>query len=137
MKADVFPKVCNVCGGKVEYIPLTAIYGKNFVPDNKKTCSGYCYRCKTCGASVGTHKKNPREALGILATPKMRELRNRNHQIFDKFWKDRNQRTKCYEKLAEEMNIPFEECHFAWFNEEELERSYQIMLAWWREKYDR
>ena len=137
MKVNTFPKLCNVCGGKVEFVPLTSVYGKNFKSDRgERFCSGYCYRCKDCGALVGTHKSNPREALGLLATPHMRELRVRNHAMFDKFWKDRSQRTKYYKKLANEMGIPFEECHFAWFTEEELEKSYQIMLRWWREKYD-
>lgn len=134
MKVELHPKICNICGGKVEYTRLQNIYGSYLKYGEK---SGFCYHCKSCDATVGTHKNSPKDALGLLADPKMRELRQRNHDMFDKFWKNRQQRSKFYNKLAEEMGIPPEECHFAWFSIEELEKSYQIMLKWWREKYDK
>lgn len=134
MKIDLHPKVCPICGGNVEYISVKDLYG-DYLKYGEK--SGFCYHCKKCHATVGTHKKNPKEALGILADEKMRKLRQRNHAMFDKFWKDKNQRSKFYRKLANEMGITEEDCHFAWFTIEELEKSYQIMLRWWREKYDK
>ena len=134
MKINEYPKVCNICGGKVEYISLRALYG-NYLKYGEK--SGFCYHCKNCDATVGTHVEEPKKAFGLLADKKMRELRQRNHAMFDKFWKDKNQRTKFYKKLAKEMEIPLEECHFSWFSVEELEKSYQIMLNWWRNKYDK
>ena len=133
MKVDVFPKTCNICGGKVEYIANYKIFG-HYLKYGKK--SGYCYHCKQCGATVGTHIDRPLEAYGLLANEEMRKMRQRNHDMFDKFWKNKQQRTKMYKKLAEEMEIPEEECHFAYFSIEELEKSYQIMLKWWRDKYD-
>lgn len=134
MKVDLKPKICNICGGKVEYVPLTRVYG-SYLKYGKK--SGFCYHCKECGAVVGTHEDRPDEAYGLLADHKMCELRQKNHTMFDKFWKNRKQRTELYEKLAKEMGIPTEECHFAYFTAEELEKSYKILVKWWREKYDR
>lgn len=134
MKVNVFPKVCNICGGKVEYISTHKIFGR-FLKYGEK--SGFCYHCKECGAIVGTHADRPLEAYGLLANKEMRKMRQRNHDMFDKFWKNKQQRTKMYRKLAAEMDIPEEECHFGYFTEEELEKSYQIMLKWWRDKYDR
>ena len=134
MKIDLFPKICNICGGEVEYVPLEDVYG-HFLKHGKK--SGYCYHCKKCGAKVGTHIDRPKEAYGLLANQEMADWRQRNHNMFDKFWKNREDRTKLYQKLAEEMGIPFEECHFGYFTLEELEKSYQILLKWWREKYDK
>lgn len=134
MKIDLHPKICPLCGGRVEFVPVTRIYGQNLKFGEK---SGFCYHCKKCDAIVGTHKNNPTEALGLLANKTIRELRIRNHNMFDKFWKNKAQRQECYLKLAKEMELTEEECHFAWFDEKELERSYQIMLRWWREKYDR
>lgn len=134
MKVDLHPKVCPICGGKVEYIRLRALYG-DYLKYGEK--SGFCYHCKNCDATVGTHKKNPTEALGLLANKETRGLRQRNHDMFDKFWKTKKERSVYYDKLAKEMGIAPEECHFAWFSKEELEQSYQIMLRWWREKYDR
>lgn len=134
MKVDLHPKKCPLCGGKVEYIPSKQLYG-SFLKYGEK--SGFVYHCKKCDATVGTHKDNPTEAMGLLADKETRQLRQRNHAMFDKFWKNKKQRTKYYNKLAQEMGMTEEECHFAWFNKEELERSYQIMLRWWREKYDK
>jgi len=134
MKIDFYPKTCNICGGDVEYVRLTKVYGRHLKYGVK---SGYCYHCKNCGATVGTHITEPRKAYGILANQEMATLRQRNHNMFDKMWKNRKQRTKLYQKLADEMGIEFENCHFGYFNVEELEKSYQILLKWWRNKYDR
>ena len=133
MKIDLFPKTCNICGGPVEYTTLERVYG-HFLKYGKK--SGHCYHCKSCGAVVGTHVDRPLEAYGLLANQEMAVLRQRNHDMFDHFWKNRAERTKMYKKLADAMGIPFEECHFGYFNVEELEKSYQILLKWWWEKYD-
>ena len=46
---DLYPKVCNLCGGPVEYVSNAMIYGRQYG-------SGFCYRCQSCGAYVGTHK---------------------------------------------------------------------------------
>lgn len=134
MKINLHPKVCNICGGKVEYIQMKRLYGSYLKYGEK---SGWCYHCKNCDATVGTHIDDPKAAFGLLADEKMRELRQRNHAMFDKFWKNKKQRSDYYNKLAEEMGISPEECHFSWFSVEELEKSYQIMLRWWREKYDK
>ena len=39
------PKVCNICGGDVEYITNDKIYGKKYG-------SGYCYHCTKCGSKM-------------------------------------------------------------------------------------
>ena len=134
MKVDTHPKICNICGGEVEFVENTKIYG-NYLKYGKK--SGWCYHCKKCGAVVGTHIKNPTEALGLLANKEMADARQKAHAMFDKFWKNKKQRTEAYQKLAIEMGVPEEECHFAYFDLEQLKKSYQILLRWWREKYDR
>ena len=133
MIVNVFPTTCNICGGQVEYVPLTKVYGK-YLKYGKK--SGYCYHCKECDAKVGTHIDRPLEAYGILANREMSELRQKNHNMFDKFWRNKTDKTVLYHKLEEEMGIPFEECHFGYFTTEQLERSYKILIKWWRAKYD-
>lgn len=50
---------CNLCGGEVEYVSNEVVYGKRYG-------SGFCYRCKSCGAYVGTHEPRPLEPYGIL-----------------------------------------------------------------------
>lgn len=128
------PKICNICGGKVEFIEKKALYGGKI---KYKTGSPYCYHCKQCGATVGTHKERPREAMGLLANKEMADMRQKAHSMFDKFWRSPEKRTKCYQRLAEEMGIPIEECHFAYFTLEQLEQAYTILVRWWRERYDK
>lgn len=35
-----------------------------------------------------------------------------------------------YAKLAEEMGIPVEMCHFGYFDMEQLKRAYKILKKW-------
>ena len=134
---DLYPTKCNLCGGYVEYISNDKIYGKKYG-------SGYCYHCTKCGAYVGTHKPRPREALGILANKEMQKWKIWCHDLFDKLWKgvpayvmadgtkvDRVKpkmtRGQAYFLLAKEMNIPFKECHFGYFDLPQLKRAYAIL----------
>lgn len=118
------PTVCNICGGEVEYIPNRKVYGQPMG-------SGWCYRCKGCGAYVGTHKPRPKEAMGLLADDRMRLGKQFCHQMFDKRWlgapDKRKARTEAYRWLAGELGIPAEECHFGYFDLEELRRAYRVM----------
>lgn len=133
MKADLEPKTCNLCGGRVEYTRLENVYGR-YLKYHRN--SDYCYHCTECGAVVGTHKNDPKKALGVLANEEMADERQACHDLFDKFWKNREERTVFYQKLANEMEIPMEECHFGWFSLEELKKAHKILFKWWREKYD-
>lgn len=119
---DLYPTVCNLCGGKVLYISNSQIYGKEYG-------SGKCYCCTKCFAYVGTHKPRPKEALGLLADAEMRELKKECHAIFDKKWmhqpsskKRHLARQAAYAELAKELNIPVEECHFGYFDKETLSK---------------
>ena len=95
---DLQPKVCNICGGEVEYITNDKIYGKKYG-------SGYCYHCTKCGAYVGTHKSRPKEAYGILADEQMRRMKMLCHDEFDKLWQTRKERQNLYKRLAKIMHI--------------------------------
>ena len=124
---DLYPKVCNLCGGPVEYVSNAMIYGRQYG-------SGFCYRCRACGAYVGTHKPQPHKALGILANAEMREWKQKCHNLFDPFWqghKDRQRRRKnLYIRLAGEMGIDVQDCHFGYFNMDQLKRAYKILERW-------
>ncbi len=127
-EVNLYPKRCNLCGGNVEYLSNSVIYGRKYG-------SGYCYRCQSCGAYVGTHKPCPRKAMGILANEEMREWKMKCHEIFDSFWKNKKKdrwkkRNEMYLRLSREMNIPVEMCHFGYFDLEELRQAYQILKSW-------
>lgn len=126
MKVDLHPTKCNLCGGKVEYIDNSMIYGRRFG-------SGFCYRCKECGAYVGTHRHRPKEAMGLLADAQMRQMKIACHDLFDAMWRTDGgrhgrRRSRLYAKLAEQMGIPVEECHFGYFDMELLRQAYKILV---------
>lgn len=123
LKIDLYPKVCNLCGGSVIYVSNALIYGKPYG-------SGYCYLCQHCGAYVGTHKPRPKEAFGILANAEMREAKKYCHNKFDALWKTREQRKALYSKLAEAMSIPVSQCHFGYFDLEQLGKAAHIIQSW-------
>ena len=116
------PTTCNICGGPVIYCSNSRIYGREYG-------SGWCYYCTQCGAYVGTHKPRPREALGLLADARMRKGKQMCHGLFDPLWKNAKCRTKrrnqLYAWLANQMQIPVAECHFCYFNIEQLLEAYR------------
>ena len=127
---DLHPTRCNLCGGPVIFTSNKIVYGKEYG-------SGKCYYCTSCHAYVGTHKPRPTEALGLLANQEMRNARMQCHALFDTFWKSKSNsrqrhiaRNKTYQKLADAMQIPREECHFGYFDLPTLQKAYSIMLSW-------
>lgn len=118
---DLHPTICNLCGGKVEYIKNAKIYGKSYG-------SGYCYHCTQCNAYVGTHIPRPKEALGILANEEMKSWKMSCHRLFDKLWReDGFNRAYCYKWLADKMRIDRKDCHFGYFNMQQLKQAYAIL----------
>ena len=113
---DLHPKICNLCGGSVEYISNAAVY------DGMTYGSGYCYYCRICGAYVGTHRNRPKDALGILADAEMREWKIKCHGVFDNLWQFKNEHTRrfyrnyYYGELAEALGISKSDCHFGYFD---------------------
>lgn len=124
---DLYPKKCNLCGGRVEYIENAKIYGRSYG-------SGYCYHCTGCGAYVGTHRPRPKQAMGILADVEMRKLKMECHALFDPMWRrgagqHRKRRNRLYRLLAEKMEIPAAECHFGYFDRDQLQKAYKILSS--------
>lgn len=124
MNFNPHPTVCNLCGGEVELVPNTQIY-------NVPYGTGKVYVCKQCGASVGTHKLHPDKALGILGNEEMRKLRRECHELFDKLWKPGDKRSMrrpdAYTWFAKKMKLAVEECHFGYFDVEQLRTAKKIL----------
>lgn len=123
---NLYPKTCNLCGGEV----LLVFTGK------EHSKSYYIYKCKRCGASVGTCPNEPDKALGLLAKDDIKQKRAEAHNWFDKLWRRKTEREELYAKLAQELNINLEECHFAYMDEQTLDKALVIIKKWWREKYE-
>ena len=120
---DLQPTECNLCGGDVIFTSNAKVYGKEYG-------SGKCYLCSNCGAYVGTHGPRPTEALGLLADKEMRMAKMRCHDLFDKLWRDKRERTSLYYRLSKEMGIPAKECHFGHMDLQQLEWAYSIVKRW-------
>lgn len=123
---DLHPKICNICGGHVVFTSNATIYGKEYG-------SGKCYLCLGCGAYTGTHRPRPREALGLLADEPMRKGKVMCHDLFDAMWKGKpkaqKKRKDLYAWLANKMGISIEECHFGYFNIEQLRQAYRVLTV--------
>ena len=122
---DKQPKICNICGGKVIWT------------EHPKKEGNKCYLCTQCGAYVSVHKRRPKEAMGCLANEETRQKRIEVHRLFDRFWKTQTYRRRLYKRLAYQLGIDERDCHFAFMTLDMLLKAEQILLGWWREKYDK
>jgi len=69
--------------------------------------------------------------LGILADGRLKNLKVQCHDLFDYFWKsNKMSRAQAYVEMAARLNIPADECHFGWFDEEMLLRAKEILKVW-------
>lgn len=124
LNVKLYPKKCNLCNGKVEFIDNSLIYGKSYG-------SGKAYKCTVCGAYVGTYWKYQEKALGVLANAQMRKGKMICHELFDSIWKGcrgaQKKRVVLYDWLAKELGIREEDCHFGYFNLMMLREAYMIL----------
>ena len=121
------PTKCPYCNSEVKLI---------YIGKSAKCESGYIYKCLGCGARVSTFPKDKDIAVGTLANEETGKLRIEVHKLFDRFWKNNKERTECYKKLANELGIEESECHIGYFQKDMLLKAQQILLKWWRDKYD-
>lgn len=74
--------------------------------------------------------------MGILGNAETRKKRIEVHRLFDRFWRKQTYRRRLYKRLAFELGIAEEDCHFALMDTEMLNKAEQVLLKWWREKYE-
>jgi len=77
---------CIACEGKVQ-ARLTD--GKEVYPHRKDLAALPFWKCDKCGNFVGCHYKteHPTNPLGTIATPEVKKLRVRIHNVLDGLWK--------------------------------------------------
>lgn len=86
------------------------VYGRDYGPI--WVCGNFPLCDARCGCHKGTHKP-----LGTLADKETRKLREMVHAAFDPMWKKGGlKRNVAYLKLAEAMQIRYDECHVGMFN---------------------
>lgn len=114
------PTNCRYCGGHVELINNSRIYGREYGE------WPFAYRCEDCNAYVGLHPSTD-IPLGTLATAQLRKDRNTSKDLFHKVKEARGfSRSLAYEWLAGKMGIPVAQCHFGWFDQDECAKAVGI-----------
>lgn len=115
------PTECNCChdkkSGCIETIENKEIYGRNYGD------WPWVYRCKTCNAYVGMHPFT-NIPLGTLANAPMRQARKACKAPFETLYKTgKMSRSEAYQRLADKLGIPKEECHFGWFDIKQCQKA--------------
>ena len=120
LQKEVEELKCPYCGGKAQLRDASSIYhsfkykGKMFVCENFPKCDSY----------VGCHP-NTTKPLGRMANKKLRIMKSKAHEYFDPLWKKRvfarkkslsYNRTKAYQWLAEQLDLPESKCHIGLFD---------------------
>lgn len=114
------PTIHDVCGAEVEIAHHNDIYGQIY------SDWPWVYRCKGCQSRVGMHPFT-NIPLGPLADQALRDARKVCKEPFEQLWKGgRMSRTEAYAQLAQHLNLPVEQCHFGWFNQDQC----QAARAW-------
>lgn len=115
--------ICNTEG--------VVVSGKDIYEHRPDLWSKKIWRCPNHpDCYVGSHEKSG-EALGVMADKNLRELKMKAHSIFDPWWKSRRvNRYRCYSRLANEMGIDINDCHFGHFKEEQLKKAIELIQDW-------
>lgn len=102
--------VCPYCGAATQLVDDSKVYGKSY--------GGKCYLCEPCAAWVGCYKGTDK-ALGRLADKRLRVLKERAHEVFDRIWKTGlMSRSEAYQALSYGFDLPPEQTHIGMFDEE-------------------
>jgi hypothetical protein len=99
---------------------------------------GMIWLCRPCQAWVGVHKNTQdHKPLGRLANKELREWKQKAHAVFDPLWQEKLRRRiaergpeyrkhyargSAYRWLAEQLEIPFEDCHIGMFDVDTCKR---------------
>lgn len=116
------PKECPYCKSEVIKTTNDKIYGKKYG-------NGMCFMCTGCDSYVGCHDDG--RPLGIIANKELRDLKRKAHSLFDPYWKTgKMKRKSAYRKLARQLEIPVNDCHFGHFNKGKLIQAIDIIKEW-------
>jgi len=132
--------ICPYCGS-----PSTLVTGQTIHPRGLSLWSLHFWHCAPCDAYVGCHKpgsfigydsENRRiwsdgtAPLGRLANSALRAAKSKAHHYFDPLWVNhqnpREARKDAYKWLAEQLNIPPDQCHIGLFDEAQCSRVVRI-----------
>lgn len=103
---------CPYCGKQAVCRDDSVLYAKSY---------GWIWVCQDypkCDSYVGCHK-GTKQPLGRMANKTLRALKIKVHRVFDPLWKSRTMsRSEAYRWLADQLMIPFNQCHIGMFDEQ-------------------
>lgn len=103
---------CPYCGG-----PVSHRTGADIYPHRPDLHRGHYWACEACDARVGCHPGTT-SPLGRLADRRLRWLRRRAHQEFDRLWKGGPAtRHESYIWLRRFLCLRKDEAHIGMFDE--------------------
>lgn len=120
--------ICPYCG---EF--SVKVTGKEIYPHRPDLSHKAFYQCAPCDARVGCHPGTDKP-LGRLADAELRRWKNIAHAAFDPRWRalvgpsnpKHRARNGLYERLAELLGIPREDCHIGMMDVAMCRRVYAI-----------
>lgn len=111
-KEIITGQVCPYCNCISAPTTELKIYGRIY-KNRSMIC---CINFPACDSYVGCHEDGT--SLGRLANKNLRELKKKAHDYFDILWKNKHiERTKLYETLSIDLEIPIEYTHIGMFSE--------------------
>ncbi len=123
--------ICPLCGGNVEFVNNSHVYGKPLGD------WPMIYLCRICYAFVHCHPGST-TPLGTMANRETRQARKLAHMVFDPLWKRGEMtRSQAYEWLAGELGITEDKCHIGMFNAEQCQRVVEAVKARGNDQHDR
>jgi hypothetical protein len=75
--------------------------------------------------------------MGSLGDPQLRRWREKAHKKFDQLWQSGSMsRRQAYCWLAQAMNLPESETHFAQFNQQQCQQAIDLTTVYQRKSYN-
>jgi hypothetical protein len=120
-------QLCPYCNCNTQLVKGHDVYPdwKDKLPRPKFLDKFYYVCSQNHDHYVGTYSDNV-TALGRLANPELRKLKNEGHNSFDPLWKEGkffNSQKEAYKWLSEKMNIAPEFTHFGMFTIEQCQEA--------------
>lgn len=134
---------CPYCNKSAELVSGSVIY-----PHRSDLSELKFYRCLTCRAYVGCHKRGARVIiggrktvsdgtlpLGRLADAALRKAKSQAHAAFDPLWMGRVMRRKqAYAWLSKQMGLPVDLTHIGEFDPAQCKRVVEVCEAFSRDE---
>ena len=130
--------ICPYCGKVAELVGNAVIYGRTVGHGQAWACGNF----PKCDAYVGCHH-GTNIPLGSLANKALRKARGAAHRALDPLWTRKMKvdgcarfkaRSAAYRWIAKQLEIGFDFCHIAMFNEAQCRRVVKICAPYQKGK---